>query len=95
MKKFKVVRKGTLPWTTLCLGPSRFLLNEKKINIFRLMNIALFFKVTYQIQILLKKNHILYCFSWKVSLSMNEVNFRMFGFIATKRLNIDSFTNEN
>ena len=42
-----------------------------------------------------EKNHILYCFSWKVTFSMSKVNFRMFGFIETKRLNIDSFTNEN
>ena len=41
------------------------------------------------------KNHILYCFSWKVTFSMSKVNFRMFGFIETKRLNIDSFRNEN
>ena len=47
-----------------------------------------FLKVTYWIQILLKKIHILYCFSWKVT-------FSIFGFIETKRLNIDSFTNEN
>ena len=38
---------------------------------------------------------ILYCFSWKVTFSMSKVNFWMFGFIGTKRLNIDSFTNEN
>ena len=41
------VGEGTLPWATPCLGPSRFLLNEKKKNIFRLMHIALFLKVTY------------------------------------------------
>ena len=72
-----------------------FFLNEKKINIFRLMHIALFLKVTYCIQILLKKIHILYCFSWKVTFSMSKVKFSMFGFIETKRFNIDSFTNEN
>ena len=44
-------------------------------------------------QILLTKIHILYCFSWKVTFSMSKVNFWMFGFIETKRLNIDSFTN--
>ena len=59
------------------------------------MPIALFLKVTYLIQIFLKKIHVLYCFSWKVDFSMSEVNFWMFGFIETKRLNIDSFTNEN
>ena len=64
-------------------------------NIFRVMNIALFLKVTYEIRILLKKNHILYFFSWKVTFSMSKVNFWMFGFIETKRLKIDSFTNEN
>ena len=79
------VGENTLPWATPCLGPSRFFFsNEKKINIFRLMHIALFLK-----------NHILYCFSWKVTFSMSKVNFWMFGFIETKRLNIDSFTNEN
>ena len=62
---------------------------------FRLMHIALFLKVTYWIQILLKKIHILCCFSWKVTLSMGKVNFWIFGFIETKKLNIDSFTNEN
>ena len=30
-----------------CLGPSRFFLNEMKINIFSLMHIVLFLKVTY------------------------------------------------
>ena len=43
----------------------------------------------------MKKIHILYCFSWKVTFSMSKLNFWMFGFIETKRLNIDSFTNEN
>ena len=33
--------EGTLPW------PISFFLNEKKIDIFRLMHIALFFKATY------------------------------------------------
>ena len=33
------------------------------------MHIALFSKVTYYIQILLKKIHIFYCFSWKVTFS--------------------------
>ena len=42
-----------------------------------------------------EKIHILYCFSWKVTFSMSKVNFWMFGFIQTKMLNIDSFTNEN
>ena len=42
-----------------------------------------------------EKNHILYCFSWKVTFSMSKVNFWMFAFIETKRLNIDSFTDEN
>ena len=37
------------------------------------MNIALFLKVTYRIKILLKKNHILYCFSYKVTFSMSKV----------------------
>ena len=41
------VRKGILPWTTPYLVPSRFFINEKKINIFRLMHIALFLKVIY------------------------------------------------
>ena len=59
------------------------------------MHIVLFFKVTYLIQISLKKIHIFYCFSRKVTFSIRKVNFWMFGFIATKRLNIDSFTNEN
>ena len=42
-----------------------------------------------------EKNHNLYCFFWKVTFSMSKVNFGMFGFIETKRLKIDSFTNEN
>ena len=78
-----------LPWAI------SFFLNEKKIKIFRLMHIALFLKVTYEIQIWLKKIHILDCFSWKVTFSISKVNFWMFGFIEAKRLNIDSFTNEN
>ena len=45
------------------------------------MHIALFLKV---IQILLKKIHILYCFSWKVTFSMSKINFWIFGFIETK-----------
>ena len=36
------VGESTLPWAI-----SFFFLNEKKINIFRLMHIALFLKVTY------------------------------------------------
>ena len=78
-----------LPWAI------SFFLNEKKIKNFRLMHIALFLKVTYEIQIWLKKIHILDCFSWKVTFSISKVNFWMFGFIEAKRLNIDSFTNEN
>ena len=35
------------------------------------------------------KIHILYCFSWKFTFSMSKVNFWIFGFIETKRLNID------
>ena len=85
--------EGTLPWATPCLGRSRFFLNEKKINIFRLRHIALFLKVTYSNFV--EKNHTLYCFSWKFTFSMSKVNFLMFGFIETKRLNIDSFTNGN
>ena len=46
-------------------------------------------------QILLKKIHILYWFSWKVTFSVSKGNFWIFGFIETKRLNINSFTNEN
>ena len=34
--------EGTLTWANPCLGPSRFCLNEKKINIFCLMHISLF-----------------------------------------------------
>ena len=94
MSNFPDKGEGTLPWATPYLGPSRFF-NEKKINIFRLMHIALFIKMTYWRQILLKKIHILYCFTWKVMFSMRKVNFWMFGFIETKTLNIDSFTNEN
>ena len=41
---------------------------------------------------LVEKIHILY-FSWKVTFSISKANFGMFGFIETKRLNIDSFTN--
>ena len=71
--------EGTMPWAIW------FFLNEKKINIFRLMHIVLFLKVIYLIRILLKKFtfyfilfiHILYCFS------MSKVNFWMFGFIET------------
>ena len=59
LQKFRGIGEGILPWATPCLGPSRFFLNEKKINIFRLMHIALFLKVTYKIQIFLKN------ISWK------------------------------
>ena len=59
------------------------------------MHVTLFLKVTYQIQILLKKIHILYCFSWKVTFSKSKVHFWMIGFIETKRLNINSVRNEN
>ena len=47
--KYRVLKigEGTLLWATSCLGPSRFLLNETKINIFHLMHIALFLEVTY------------------------------------------------
>ena len=44
--KFLILEEGTLPWATSCLGPSCFFLNERKINIFRFMHIALFLKVT-------------------------------------------------
>ena len=57
------------------------------------MHIALFLSDLFQI--LLKKIHILYCFSWVVTFSMSKVNFWMFCLIETKRLNIDLFTNEN
>ena len=79
-----------LPWAI-----SFFFANEKKINIFRFIHIALFLKVTHLIQILLKKIHISYCFSYEVTFSMDKVNFWVFGFIETKRLNIDLFTTEN
>ena len=42
-----------------------------------------------------EKNSYLFCFSWKVTFPMSKVNFSIFGFIETKRLNIDSVTNEN
>ena len=92
---YNLVGEGTLFGHHLPWAISFFFLNEKKINIFRLMHIALFLKVTYKIQIFWKKNHILCCFSWKVTFSMSKVNFWMFSFIKTRRLNIDSFTNEN
>ena len=88
-------RNVTLPWATSCHGLSRFFLNQKKINIFRLMHIALFVKVMYWIQILLTKKIILYCFSYKVTFSMSKVNFWFFSFIETKSTNINSLTNEN
>ena len=53
------------------------------------MHIALFLKMKYWIQILLKKIYILYCFSWKVTFSMSKVNFWIYDFIETKTLNID------
>ena len=34
-------------------------------------------------------------FKMRINFSMSKVNFWMFDFIQTKRLNIDSFTNEN
>ena len=88
VKSEKSVGEGTLLWATPCLGPSRIFLNEKKINIFRLMHIALFLKVIYQTQILLKKIHILYCFSCKVTFSITKVNFCIFDFIATKSIHL-------
>ena len=42
-----IVGEGTMPWATPSLGPSHFFLNEKKMNIFRPMHIALLLKVTY------------------------------------------------
>ena len=65
-----------------------FFLNEKKMNIFCLMNIALFIKVIYWIQTLIKK--ILYTvFLTKLLFLTSEVNFLLFSFIETKSLNID------
>ena len=58
---WNLVEEGTLPWANSCLGPSHFFLNEKK-NIFGLMYIALFIKVIYLIQMLLKKKFILFFF---------------------------------
>ena len=58
------------------------------------MHIALLLKVTYSIQILLKKIHILYCFSWKFTFLMSKVNFWIFDFIETKRINIDLVSSE-
>ena len=40
------VGEGTLLMATPCLGPSGIVLNKKKINIFCLMHITLFLKVT-------------------------------------------------
>ena len=40
--KKTINRIGGWPWATPCLGPSRFFLNKKNMNIFRLMHIALF-----------------------------------------------------
>ena len=87
------VGEGTPPWATSCFGPFRFFLNQKKRNIFCLLH--LFVKVIYWIQILLKKNKFLYCFSYNVTFSMSKINFWFFRFIETNSLNIDSFTNEN
>ena len=53
------------------------------------MHIALFMKVIYWNQILLKKINIIYCFSYKVTFSMSKVNFWVFSFIETNILNID------
>ena len=58
------------------------------------MHIALFLRDLLNPN-LKKKIYILYCFSWKVNFSISKVNFWVFGFIKTKRLNINSFTNEN
>ena len=74
----------------------RRFLNQEKINIFRLMHNCFIFKTDLlNPNFIKKKIHILYCFSWKVTFSMSKVNFWIFGFIETKRLNIDLFTNEN
>ena len=62
--------EDTLPWAISC-----FFFNEKKINIFRVMHIALFAEVIYCLQILLKKKIIIYFFSYKVTFSMTKVNF--------------------
>ena len=51
-----------LPGATPCLGPPFFFLNEKKINIFRLLHIDLFLKVTYWIQICWKKSYFILFF---------------------------------
>ena len=42
-----------------------------------------------------QKNSYFILFFWKVTFSMSKVNFWMFVFIEPRRLNIDSFTNEN
>ena len=57
------------------------------------MQISLFIKVTYWIQILMNFFKILYYVSYKVTFSISKVNFWFFIFIATKSLNVDSFTN--
>ena len=44
---------------------------------------------------LIEKNSYSILFFSEGTFSMSKVNFWMFGFIETKRLNIDSFTNEN
>ena len=57
------------------------------------MHIALFIKVIYWVQILLKEI-ILYCFSYKVTFSMSKVSVWFFSFVETKSLNIDTYERE-
>ena len=82
----KMVGEDNLPWAIPCLGPDKYFSPYAYCFIFKsdLLKPNFF-----------EKNPILYCFSWKVNFSMSKVSFWIFGFIETKRLNIDSFTNEN
>ena len=88
------IGEGTLSWATPCFGPSRFFFKLEENKYFSPYAYCFIFKSDL-LNPKLKKMHILYCFSWKVTFSTSKVNFWIFGFIETKRLNIDSFTNEN
>ena len=83
-----------LPWATRCLGPSIFFSNEKK-KYFSPYAYYFIFKSNLLNLNFVEKNSYFILFFWKVIFSMRKVHFRIFGFIETKRLNIDSFTNEN
>ena len=83
------VGEGSLPWA------DSFFSKWKENTHFSPHAYCFIFKSDLLNPNFVKKNHILYCFSYKVTFSMSKVNFLMFGFIEVRRLNIDLCTNKN